>query len=183
MKEQSYQRYYHSGSKVAGIGAASLFDLHGRIVTLKETILYLNTMLASSNEDKIEQKLTKGETNSALSNLKNEGFDRGKVGQDLDLAMKDSVPSSWQDGAPTHQLPEQDVIKLQEEYSKLTLQKHKVWCRSFVIPEAFVGLSFQVHNGSKFVLLKITEKIVGYRFGEFVPTRKVTIHKEAKKKK
>ena len=34
-------------------------DLHGRIVTLKETILYLNTMLASSNEDKIEQKLTK----------------------------------------------------------------------------------------------------------------------------
>ena len=44
-------------------------------------------------------------------------------------------------------------------------------------------LSFQVHNGSQFVLLKITEKIVGYRFGEFVPTRKVTVHKEAKKKK
>ena len=42
---------------------------------------------------------------------------------------------------------------------------------------------FQVHNGSQFVLLKITEKIVGYRFGEFVPTRKVTVHKEAKKKK
>ena len=91
MKEQSYQRYYHSGPKVAGIGAASLFDLHGRIVTLKETILYLNTMLASSNEDKVEQKLTKGETNSALSNLKNEGFDRGKVGQDLDLAILFSV--------------------------------------------------------------------------------------------
>ena len=30
--------------------------------------------------------------------------------------------------------------------------------------------------------LKSLKKIVGYRFGEFVPTRKVTIHKEAKKK-
>ena len=76
-----------------------------------------------------------------------------------------------------------DYQKLQEEYNKLIFQKHKVWCRSFVIPKSFVGLSFQVHNGSKFVLLKITEKIVGYRFGEFVPTRKVTVHKEAKKKK
>ena len=74
-------------------------------------------------------------------------------------------------------------VKLQDEYNELIFKKHKVWSRSFVIPKTFVGLSFQVHNGSKFVLLKITEKIVGYRFGEFVPTRKVTIHKESKKKK
>ena len=77
----------------------------------------------------------------------------------------------------------EDYIKLQEEYNKLIFKKHQVWCRSFVIPKTFVGLSFQVHNGSKFVLIKITEKIVGYRFGEFVPTRKVTVHKEVKKKK
>ena len=77
----------------------------------------------------------------------------------------------------------EDLKKLQDEYNELIFKKHKVWSRSFVIPKTFVGLSFQVHNGSKFVLLKITEKIVGYRFGEFVPTRKVTIHKEAKKKK
>lgn len=76
-----------------------------------------------------------------------------------------------------------DFIKIQEEYNKLMFKKHQVWCRSFVIPKTFVGLSFQVHNGSKFVLLKITEKMVGYRFGEFVPTRKVTVHKEVKKKK
>ena len=81
------------------------------------------------------------------------------------------------------QVSAEDLKKLQDEYNELIFKKHKVWCRSFVIPKSFVGLSFQVHNGSKFVLLKITEKIVGYRFGEFVPTRKVTIHKEAKKKK
>ena len=81
------------------------------------------------------------------------------------------------------QVSAEDLKKLQDEYNELIFKKHKVWSRSFVIPKTFVGLSFQVHNGSKFVLLKITEKIVGYRFGEFVPTRKVTIHKEAKKKK
>ena len=58
-----------------------------------------------------------------------------------------------------------DFKKLQEEYNTLLFKKHQVWCRSFVIPKTFVGLSFQVHNGSKFVLLKVTEKIVGYRFG------------------
>ena len=81
------------------------------------------------------------------------------------------------------QVSAEDLKKLQDEYNELIFKKHKVWSRSFVIPKTFVGLSFQVHNGSKFVLLKITEKIVGYRFGEFVPTRKVTVHKEAKKKK
>ena len=77
---------------------------------------------------------------------------------------------------------EKDFVSLQEEYNKIMRVKHKVWCRSFVIPETFIGLSFQVHNGSKFILLKITAKMVGYRFGEFVPTRKVTVHKEVKKK-
>ena len=81
------------------------------------------------------------------------------------------------------QVSAEDLKKLQDEYNELIFKKHKVWSRSFVIPKTFVGLSFQVHNGSKFVLLKITEKIVGYRFGEFVPTRKVTIHKEVKTKK
>ena len=77
----------------------------------------------------------------------------------------------------------QDFSNLQQEYNKLMFQKHKVWSRSSLISKAFIGLSFQIHNGSKFVLLKVTSKMVGYRFGEFVPSRKVTIHKEAKKKK
>ena len=77
--------------------------------------------------------------------------------------------------------PDNDTItELQEEYNKIIFKKHKVWSRSFVIPKTFVGISFQVHNGTKFQDILITEEIVGYRFGEFVPTRKVTVHKQAK---
>ena len=77
--------------------------------------------------------------------------------------------------------PDSDTIsQLQEEYNKIIFKKHKVWSRSFVIPKTFVGISFQVHNGTKFQDILITEEIVGYRFGEFVPTRKVTVHKQAK---
>ena len=72
------------------------------------------------------------------------------------------------------------ITELQEEYNKIIFKKHKVWSRSFVIPKTFVGISFQVHNGTKFQDILITEEIVGYRFGEFVPTRKVTVHKQVK---
>ena len=108
----------------------------------------------------------------------------------LEPMIKEEESLSGSQGAPEGvafdtkiQVNAYDFKKLQEEYNTLLFKKHQVWCRSFVIPKTFVGLSFQVHNGSKFVLLKVTEKIVGYRFGEFVPTRKVTVHKEVKKKK
>ena len=108
----------------------------------------------------------------------------------LEPMIKEEKSLSGSQGAPEGvafdtkiQVNANDFKKLQEEYNTLLFKKHQVWCRSFVIPKTFVGLSFQVHNGSKFVLLKVTEKIVGYRFGEFVPTRKVTVHKEVKKKK
>jgi ribosomal protein S19 len=108
----------------------------------------------------------------------------------LEPMIKEEESLSGSQGAPEGvafdtkiQVNANDFKKLQEEYNTLLFKKHQVWCRSFVIPKTFVGLSFQVHNGSKFVLLKVTEKIVGYRFGEFVPTRKVTVHKEVKKKK
>ena len=108
----------------------------------------------------------------------------------LEPMIKEEESLSGSQGAPEGvafdtkiQVNTNDFKKLQEEYNTLLFKKHQVWCRSFVIPKTFVGLSFQVHNGSKFVLLKVTEKIVGYRFGEFVPTRKVTVHKEVKKKK
>ena len=108
----------------------------------------------------------------------------------LEPMIKEEESLSGSQGAPEGvafdtkiQVNANDFKKLQEEYNTLLFKKHQVWCRSFVIPKTFVGLSFQVHNGSKFVLLKVTEKIVGYRFGEFVPTLKVTVHKEVKKKK
>ncbi|MFC1790120.1 30S ribosomal protein S19 [Patescibacteria group bacterium] len=47
----------------------------------------------------------------------------------------------------------------------------KTWARACQIPPEFVGLTFQVHNGRKFIDVYITEAMVGHRLGEFAPTR------------
>jgi len=47
----------------------------------------------------------------------------------------------------------------------------KTWSRrSTVLPE-FVGLTFAVHNGNKFVPVYVSENMVGHKLGEFSPTR------------
>ena len=47
----------------------------------------------------------------------------------------------------------------------------KTWARqSTIIPE-FVGYTFAIHNGMKFIAVYITESMVGHRLGEFSPTR------------
>ena len=58
----------------------------------------------------------------------------------------------------------------------------KTWARkSTIIPE-FVGHSFLIYNGKKFIPIKISEEMVGHKFGEFALTRKKPIHKTSKKK-
>lgn len=47
----------------------------------------------------------------------------------------------------------------------------KTWARNSQIPPEFVGTTFQVHNGHKFVDVNIHESMVGHRLGEFAPTR------------
>jgi small subunit ribosomal protein S19 len=47
----------------------------------------------------------------------------------------------------------------------------KTWSRrSTVVPE-FVGHTFAVHNGNKFIPIYVTENMVGHKLGEFAPTR------------
>ena len=47
----------------------------------------------------------------------------------------------------------------------------KTWSRrSMIIPD-FVGHTFAVHNGKKFIPVYVTENMVGHKFGEFAPTR------------
>ena len=47
----------------------------------------------------------------------------------------------------------------------------KTWSRrSMIIPE-MVGLTFDVHNGKKFIPVYVSENMVGHRLGEFSPTR------------
>ena len=47
----------------------------------------------------------------------------------------------------------------------------KTWSRRSVILPEFVGLNIAVHNGIKFIPIYITEDMVGYKLGEFAPTR------------
>lgn len=47
----------------------------------------------------------------------------------------------------------------------------KTWSRRSVIFPECVGLNIAVHNGKSFIPLYVTEEMVGYKFGEFAPTR------------
>ena len=57
----------------------------------------------------------------------------------------------------------------------------KSWSRRSTILPQFVGLTFGVHNGHKFIPVLVTENMVGHKFGEFAPTR--TYHGHAGDKK
>ena len=67
--------------------------------------------------------------------------------------------------------------------------RHKVvktWSRRSTILPEFVGLTFAVHNGKKFIPVFVTENMVGHKLGEFAPTRTFYGHagdKKTKKKK
>ena len=52
----------------------------------------------------------------------------------------------------------------------------KTWARSSQIVPEMIGHLFAVHNGKSFVEVKVVEDMVGYRLGEFVPTRKFVRH-------
>jgi small subunit ribosomal protein S19 len=59
----------------------------------------------------------------------------------------------------------------------------KIWSRRSTILPQFVGLTFGVHNGKKFIPVSVTETIVGHKFGEFAPTRTYYGHGADKKAK
>jgi len=59
----------------------------------------------------------------------------------------------------------------------------KTWSRRSTIVPDFVGLTFAVHNGKKFVPVYITENMVGHKLGEFAPTRTFHGHGADKKVK
>jgi len=76
-------------------------------------------------------------------------------------------------------------VSLLEKVSKAKDEKKrepiKTWSRrSMVIPD-FVGLTFAVHNGKKFVPVFVTENMVGHYLGEFSPTRTFKMHSGQRK--
>ena len=78
---------------------------------------------------------------------------------------------------------EESLIKKIEKQQNQTNKKPiKTWSRkSTIIPE-FVGFSFLIYNGRKFIPLTISEDMVGHKLGEFAPTRTFFGHTPADKK-
>ena len=59
----------------------------------------------------------------------------------------------------------------------------KIWSRRSTILPQFVGLTFGVYNGHKFIPVLVTEDMIGHKLGEFSPTRMYYGHSADKKAK
>ncbi len=59
----------------------------------------------------------------------------------------------------------------------------KTWSRSSTITPDFIGLTFAVHNGKKFIPVFVSEEMVGHKLGEFSPTRTFHSHSGDRKAK
>ena len=59
----------------------------------------------------------------------------------------------------------------------------KTWSRRSTIFPNMIGLTFNVHNGRQFVPVYVTENHIGYKLGEFAPTRTFKGHKGSVQKK
>ncbi len=71
-------------------------------------------------------------------------------------------------------------IKLEKKVNVLNESKKKsvikTWSRRSMITPDFVGHTFGVHNGNKFIPVYVTENMVGHKLGEFSPTRTFRNH-------
>ena len=71
------------------------------------------------------------------------------------------------------------VDKLKTDTNKKPI---KTWSRKSTIIPDFVGISFLIYNGKKFIPITVSEDMVGHKFGEFAPTRQFAGHTPADKK-
>ncbi len=69
------------------------------------------------------------------------------------------------------------VVKMNESGDKKPI---KTWSRASTIFPEFVGHTFAVHDGRKHVPVYVTEDMVGFKLGEFAPTRTFRGHAGAK---
>ncbi|MEA1918793.1 MAG: 30S ribosomal protein S19 [Campylobacterota bacterium] len=72
------------------------------------------------------------------------------------------------------------VLAAKEEKSKKPI---KTWSRRSTILPEMIGFTLNVHNGRQFVPVYVTENHIGYKLGEFAPTRTFKGHKGSVQKK
>ena len=73
--------------------------------------------------------------------------------------------------------------KAEEAQDKNSRAPIKTWSRRSTILPQFVGLTFNVYNGQKFIPVSVNEDMVGHKLGEFAPTRNFPGHAGDKKGK
>jgi len=76
-------------------------------------------------------------------------------------------------------------VKLDKKVNNINEGKNKksvikTWSRRSTITPDFVGHTFAVHNGNKFIPVYVTEFMVGHKLGEFAPTRNFKGHSGSK---
>ncbi len=74
------------------------------------------------------------------------------------------------------------VKKVQDARQSQDRKVIKTWSRRSTVLPDFVGLTFAVHNGKKFIPVYVTENMVGHKMGEFAQTRTFHGHTPADKK-
>lgn len=68
-------------------------------------------------------------------------------------------------------------------FSEILSNSSKIWSRrSIILPKAILK-DFLIYNGKNFITLKVSEEMIGHKFGEFANTRKKPIHKKKIQKK
>ena len=73
---------------------------------------------------------------------------------------------------------EKKVLAMNEGKTKKSVIK--TWSRRSTVTPDFVGHTFAVHNGNKFIPVYVTEFMVGHKLGEFAPTRQFKAHSSKK---
>jgi len=72
--------------------------------------------------------------------------------------------------------------KIDKQKTNPSKKPIKTWSRKSTIIPDFVGISFLIYNGRKFIPITISEDMVGHKLGEFAPTRQFVGHTPADKK-
>ena len=90
------------------------------------------------------------------------------------------MPRSLKKGPYINFKLEKKVVSMDNSSSKKVI---KTWSRSSTISPLFVGHTFAVHNGNKFIPVFVTENMVGHKLGEFAPTRTFKMHSGDRKVK
>ncbi len=71
--------------------------------------------------------------------------------------------------------------KINETSTSVGHKVIKTWSRRSTVTPEFIGKTFAVHNGRKFIPVFVTENMVGHKLGEFAPTRHFVTHPTDKK--